>query len=75
MDATVFLSELQNILQRDEPITQADTLDDLEEWDSLAIMACMAYFDKKFGLKTTYQTFQHLHSVADIIALTKGAVA
>ena len=70
-----FLKEFQDLLQRDDPIDPEAALEDLEEWDSLAIMACIAYFDKKFGLKTTYRTFRDSHRVSDIVALTKGAVA
>ncbi len=75
MDIALFLKEFQELLQRDDPVQTEDVLVDLEEWDSLAIMACIAYFDKKFGKKTNVGTFRDLHSVADVFALAAGTAA
>ena len=36
-----FLVELEDILQREEPCTENDSLKDYEEWDSLSKMAVM----------------------------------
>lgn len=41
-----FIPIFQDLLQRDEPVFATDTLADMEEWDSLAIMALIAWFDK-----------------------------
>jgi acyl carrier protein len=70
----VFLEELQELLQRDEPIAADTVLRDTAEWDSLAVMSCMAYLDKKFGVRTTFNQYKQLRTVADLIALTGGAV-
>jgi acyl carrier protein len=74
MTETQFLETLQELLQRDEPIAVDMPLKDIAEWDSLAVMSCMAFFDKKFGIKTTFKQYKRLGSVADLIALSGGAI-
>jgi acyl carrier protein len=71
---SVFLEELQELLQRDDPITPDMALQDMAEWDSLAVMSCMAYFDKNFSVKTKISQYKQLHTVADLIALSGGAI-
>ena len=75
MTTEKFLEDFQDLLQRADPVTMDSRLEDMEEWDSLAVMACIAYLDKKFGVKTTFASYQELLTVADIAALTQGAVA
>ena len=70
-----FLKEFQDLLQRDDPVALHTLLRDVEEWDSLAVMACIAYLDKKFGVATTFASYKNLQTVADIAALAKGAIA
>lgn len=69
MQLTEFLLELQDLLQRDEPLAAGDALADLEEWDSLAVMATIAWFDRQFGKKLTFKDFKSLKHVSDIAAL------
>ena len=71
---SVFLEELRELLQRDEPITPDMALRDMEEWDSLAVMSCMAYFDKHFKVKTKISQYEHLRAVSDLMALAEGAI-
>ncbi|MCI7569539.1 phosphopantetheine-binding protein [Desulfovibrio sp.] len=69
MQLTEFLLVFQDILQRDEPLAADDALVDIEEWDSLAVMATIAWFDRNLGKKLTFRDFKGLKSVADIAAL------
>lgn len=69
MQLTEFLLVFQDILQRDEPLAAGDALADIEEWDSLAVMATIAWFDRNLGKKLTFRDFKGLKSVADIAAL------
>lgn len=62
-----FLTELEDVLQREEVCKENDILDDYEEWDSLSKMAVMAYFDKTFGVKITLSQMSELKTVEDII--------
>ncbi len=66
-----FIPIFQDLLQRDEPVFATDTLADMEEWDSLAIMALIAWFDKNCNLHLTFPDCKALRTVADVAALAK----
>ena len=69
-----FLVELEDILQREEPCSEFDSLEDYEEWDSLSKMSLMAYYDKNFDIKLSLNSFDSLKTVADLIALANGKI-
>ena len=71
---SVFLEELQELLQRDDLIDPDMVLQDMGEWDSLAVMSCIAYFDKHFGVKTKIAQYENLRTVADLMALSGGVI-
>ena len=75
MTVNDFLTDFQDVLQRESPLSPELLLADLEEWDSMAIMGTMAYLDSRLGIKTTFRTYRDLKSVADVIALAKGKLA
>lgn len=70
MKIDTFLLELQEILQRDQAIKLDDSLSDMEEWDSLAIMALIAWFGKHLDLALTFNHFKDLKTVADVASLS-----
>lgn len=70
-----FLTEFQDLLQRDDPLTVDTILQNIEEWDSMSVMACMAWFDVKFGIKLPYKTFAQQTSVQGVINLAEGQIA
>ena len=61
-----FLTEMQDVLQTDEELTFETVLDDLEEWDSLSVMATMAFLEKSFGVKTTMKDYKEVETIGDI---------
>ena len=63
-----FLTEMQDVLQTDDTLTTETVLDDLAEWDSLAMMATMAFLDKNFGVKVGIKDFKEMSTMADLIA-------
>lgn len=69
-----FLKELQSIMQTETPLAANTHLWDIEEWDSLAIMACMAWFDKAFGVTTKFSQFSPLDTPAQLAALLGDAI-
>ncbi len=69
-----FLVEFQDILQTEDAITAETLLEELEDWDSMSIMACMTWFDIKLGVKVAYNDFRPLKTVQDIIALGQGKI-
>ncbi len=64
-----FLTELEDVLQREEPCKETDDLNSYEEWDSLSKMAIMAYYDKNFGIKLTLKELKEVNTVTDLINL------
>ena len=63
-----FMAEMQDVLQTDDMLTAETVLDDLAEWDSLAMMATMAFLDKNFGAKVGLKDFKEMSTVGDIAA-------
>lgn len=66
MNKEEFLTQMQDVLQTDEELSYETALDDLAEWDSLAVMATMAFLDKEFGVKTTMKDYKEMSTIADI---------
>lgn len=70
-----FLARLQEMLQTDAALAGDTVLGDLEEWDSLAFMLLIAFFDKQFGIRITFDEVRACATPADIIRLARGAIA
>ncbi len=70
-----FLCSLQEMLQCSEAIEETTVLADLEEWDSLAFMVLIAFFDKTWGQRIVFDDLKPIRTVAELISLTNGAVA
>ena len=65
-----FLVEMQDVLQTDDTLTPETVLGDLAEWDSLSMMATMAFFDKNFGVKIGLKDFKEMNTMSDLIDRT-----
>ena len=63
-----FIVEMQDVLQTDEQLTAETVLADLAEWDSLAVMATMAFLDRNFGVKLSVADIKELNTIGDIAA-------
>ena len=61
-----FLSKMQDVLQTEDELSFDMILGDLAEWDSLSVMATMAFLDKNFGVKTTMQDYKLMKTIGDI---------
>ncbi|WP_298069550.1 phosphopantetheine-binding protein [uncultured Mailhella sp.] len=66
MSREEFLTEMQDVLQTEEELSFATVLKDLEEWDSLSVMATMAFLDKTFGVRTTMSDYRDMKTIEDI---------
>ena len=62
-----FLTEMQDVLQTEDVLNAETVLSDLAEWDSLAMMATMAFLDKNFGIKVGLKDFKEMSTIADIM--------
>lgn len=61
-----FLVEMQDVLQRDEKLDFNMQLQNIEEWDSLSVMATMAFLEQKFDVKTTFSDYKQMKTLEDI---------
>ncbi len=69
-----FLAELQDLIQTDDPIQESTDLSSLEEWDSIAFMVLIAFFDKEFGIKLTFEDLIPCKTPEDLFLLAQGAI-
>ena len=67
MNREEFLEELQDLLQRDDPLTPDMELRDLPEWDSLSMMSLAAFFDEHFNMTLAFADFEALITVDDLL--------
>ena len=61
-----FLTEMQDVLQTEEELSFETVLDSLDEWDSLSVMATMAFLEKSFGVKTTMKDYKDMTTIGYI---------
>lgn len=62
-----FLEKLQDIFERDEPVTEDLLLEDIEEWDSLSMMAVMAFFNKSLSITLLPVEVKDMKTVCDLV--------
>lgn len=67
MNKAEFLEKLQDVLERDEEITEDMVLADMDEWDSLAAMALMAFFNKTLSITLLPAEVRKMKTVMDLI--------
>lgn len=62
------LALLEDMLEMDEgSLTPKTVLEDLEEWDSLAMISLVALIDEKFNKKITGKAIKRFKTVQDIL--------
>ncbi len=66
MTCEEFLTEMRDVLQTDTELNLDMVLGDLEEWDSLSIMATMAFIDKNFGVKLRVADIKAMKTIGDL---------
>ena len=65
------LTYIQDALQRDDELKIEMNLQDVEEWDSLAIVSLISLYDTHFGISVTGNTLRDCQKVGDLIAIVK----
>lgn len=61
------LKELANAMNRDEAISEDMLLDDIAEWDSLAKMCVITFFEDTFNKDLTLDEISQMTIVSDLI--------
>ncbi len=69
-----FLVKFQDILQCDDPIEEATVLTELEEWDSLAFMALIVFFNSNFHQEINFDALASCKQASDVINLSQGKI-
>ena len=72
MKRNEFIEIFKDTIQSDSVIEMDSPLADIEEWDSMAMMALIAYFDVKLGITITFDQLHALHSIRDVALLIPG---
>lgn len=72
MQRNEFIEIFKDIIQSDAEIALDSTLADIEEWDSMAMMALIAYFDVKLNITVTFDQLRMLGCVRDVALLVPG---
>ena len=66
MDRQEFLEQMQDVMQTETELNFDTKLEDLEEWDSLAAMATIAFLDQNFKVRIAYKDIPLLKTIEDI---------
>ena len=72
MQHNEFIEIFKDIIQSDAEIEMNSPLANIEEWDSMAMMALIAYFDVKLSITVTFDQLHALSSVRDVALLIPG---
>ncbi|HZH27279.1 MAG TPA: phosphopantetheine-binding protein [Azospirillaceae bacterium] len=76
MTKTEFLAALDELLELDPgTLTGTEQLDDLDNWDSLAVVSFIALVDERLGLVVAGDALSKAKTVADLLALVDGKIA
>lgn len=63
-----FIEQMTDVLQTEETLSMETTLEDIDEWDSLSMMATMAFLNKKFGVTLKIVEIKSFVTLGDIAA-------
>lgn len=75
MSRTDLLRRLEAIANADPgSLSGSEPLEDLDDWDSLAVLSTLALFDKEFGLVLPADKLHECRDMDAIIALVGDAV-
>lgn len=75
MNTTDFLLALDEMLELDPgTLTGGEALEELENWDSLAVISFIALVDEKLGLVVEGEKLVKAKTVADLLSLAGVAV-
>jgi acyl carrier protein len=76
MQAEAFLREIEATIELPEGSLKGDErLEDIPEWDSLAVISFIALVDEKLGLAVDGEALANAETVADLLALVQEKLA
>ena len=73
MDLKQFLAEFADVMQVEpDKLNETTEFKKMAEWDSLIIMATIAFADEKFSKKINYQILNQVNSIKDLYDYLNG---
>jgi len=73
MDLKQFLAEFADVMQVEpDKLNETTEFKKMAEWDSLIIMATIAFADEKFGKKINYQILNQVNTIKDLYDYLNG---
>lgn len=69
-----FLEELSNAMQLDYTLKEEQNLNEVEEYDSLALLSVSALFNECFNLEIEGYVLRNCQNVSDLIALARDYI-
>ena len=73
MDLKQFLAEFADVMQVEpEKLSETTEFKKMSEWDSLIIMATIAFADEKFSKKINYQILNQVNTIKDLYDYLNG---
>lgn len=67
-----FLNLLNELVEAEEDLSEDSILEEVAEWDSLAVISFMALFSKTFNSTVNAQYVKSSNKVSDLLDLAKG---
>lgn len=67
MTKSEFLDKLQDIFETDAELTEDMVLEDMEEWDSLTMMAVMAFFNKTLSIPLLPTEVKTITTIGELV--------
>lgn len=69
MNKQEFLEELTEIMQLNETIKLSAPLTDIEEWDSMAHLGVISFFDMEFCIELSIDKLKNIQTVDELLSL------
>lgn len=64
-----FINNFCDLVQTEKELKPETPLEEIEEWDSMAMMAFIAYMDVEHGQTISFGELEKKHSVGDLARL------
>jgi acyl carrier protein len=68
----LFFKDLSEILQREEMITGNERIEEIEEWDSLAVLGILSLLEDDFNLEMSTEDLDDLENIQQLIDLIEN---
>lgn len=64
-----FIDNFRDLVQTEKELEAEMSLEEIEEWDSMAMMAFIAYMDVEHGQAISFDVLEKMHTVGELARL------